>query len=78
MDSWANTDRVYKFRNGDRANRQAPSAQAQTTGFRPTYVNGLGQLIMGDDLRVSELNYIFNDLYAKAAAIDAALTAQGL
>lgn len=78
MDSWANTDWIYKFRNGDRANRQAPSPEAQAQGFKPTYYDSGNRLVMGDDLRVSELNYIFNDLYAKAAQIEAALTAQGL
>ncbi|HCM1949500.1 TPA: hypothetical protein N3A25_003363 [Salmonella enterica subsp. diarizonae serovar 65:z10:e,n,x,z15] len=55
----------------------APSITKQGDGFRPTYIDQTGGLIQGDTVDFAELNYIFNDLYAKAAHIDQLLTAKG-
>ncbi|EHA7667707.1 hypothetical protein JMI76_002441 [Salmonella enterica] len=58
-------------------NTKPPSITKQGDGFRPTYIDQTGGLIQGDTVDFAELNYIFNDLYAKAAHIDQLLTAKG-
>lgn len=78
MNSWAGIPRIYHFPTGEKSNCQEPSAAAQANGFAPTYTNIDGVLVPGDRFSVAELNYIFRDLYQKVAAIEAAMTAQGL
>lgn len=54
-----------------------PSATKQSVGFAPTYTDATGRVVLGDPLDVSELNFIFHDLYAQADNIDQILTAKG-
>lgn len=77
MNSFAMIDRVYPFNGGSYASKKKPSATTQATGFKPTYIDTSNKLVPGDPIDVSELNYIFNDLYEQAANIDRILTAKG-
>ncbi|KJM02313.1 hypothetical protein [Enterobacter chengduensis] len=77
MNSFATVDRAYPFNGGSYASKKQPSAAAQATGFKPTYINDSGVLVPGDPVDAAELNYIFNDLYEQAANIDRILTAKG-
>ncbi|QFH71475.1 hypothetical protein FR762_17910 [Enterobacter sp. E76] len=77
MNSFATIDRLYPFNGGSYASKKKPSATAQATGFKPTYVDASNKLVQGDPVEVAELNYIFNDLYEQAANIDRILTAKG-
>lgn len=77
MKSFATIDRVYPFNGGAYASKKQPSATAQASGFKPTYINASGILVTGDPVDAAELNYIFNDLYEQAANIDRILTAKG-
>jgi len=77
MNSFAMIDRAYPFNGGSYVSKKQPSATAQATGFKPTYINASGVLEQGDPVDAAELNYIFNDLYEQAANIDRILTARG-
>lgn len=77
MNSFATVSRVYPFRGSEYSSTKPPSITKQGDGFRPTYIDQTGRLIQGDAVDFAELNYIFNDLYAKAAHIDQLLTAKG-
>ncbi|MFC2783693.1 hypothetical protein ACHHZC_21895 [Citrobacter freundii complex sp. 2024EL-00228] len=77
MDNFSTVDRVYRFRGGAYPGKKAPSTTKQQDGFKPTYIDIAGNFVQGDQVDSAELNYIFNDLYAKAAQIDQLLTAKG-
>lgn len=77
MNSFASVSRAYPFRGSRYPSVKEPPSVKQTDGFRPTYSDQSGLLIYGDSVDFAELNYIFNDLYAKAAHIDQLLTAKG-
>ncbi|HIC8437253.1 TPA: hypothetical protein ACW7QV_003348 [Citrobacter braakii] len=77
MKSFAKIDRKYPMSGGAVASKKQPSAAKQSDGFRPTYVNAIGQTILGDAVDPAELNFIFNDLYAQADHIDQLLAAKG-
>jgi len=77
MNSFATVKRVYPFRGSRYSSIKQPSSVKQADGFRPTYIDQAGKLNQGDAVDFAELNYIFNDLYAKAAHIDQLLTAKG-
>ncbi|WP_240495694.1 hypothetical protein [Salmonella enterica] len=77
MNSFATVPRVYPVLGSEYPNTKPPSITKQGDGFRPTYIDQTGGLIQGDTVDFAELNYIFNDLYAKAAHIDQLLTAKG-
>ncbi|ENT3633125.1 hypothetical protein ACVQZT_001705 [Salmonella enterica subsp. enterica serovar Newport] len=77
MNSFATVPRVYPVRGSEYSSTKPPSITKQGDGFRPTYIDQTGGLIQGDTVDFAELNYIFNDLYAKAAHIDQLLTAKG-
>lgn len=77
MNSFATVSRAYPFRGSEYSNTKPPSITKQGDGFRPAYIDQTGGLIQGDTVDFAELNYIFNDLYAKAAHIDQLLTAKG-
>lgn len=77
MNSFATISRIYPFRGSKYASVKQPSPAKQADGFRPCYISLSGEPIQGDSVDFAELNYIFNDLYAKAAHIDQLLTAKG-
>lgn len=77
MNSFSTIDRIYPFNGGAFASKKQPSTTAQSVGFKPTYIDAGGNLVKGDPVDVSELNYIWNDLYEQAANIDRILTAKG-
>lgn len=77
MNSFATISRIYPFRGSKYASVKQPSPTKQADGFRPCYISLTGESIQGDAVDFAELNYIFNDLYAKAAHIDQILTAKG-
>ncbi|MNY68974.1 hypothetical protein D3C86_2068300 [compost metagenome] len=45
----------------------------QQNGFKPTFVNPDGTLSPGDQVEYKYLNYIFRDLYQKAADAESKL-----
>ncbi|MCA2401778.1 hypothetical protein CKK19_06355 [Enterobacter sp. CCUG 70166] len=77
MNSFATIDRIYPFNGGAYASKKQPSTTTRSVGFKPTYLDTSGNLVKGDPVDMAELNYIFNDLYEKAANIDRILTAKG-
>ncbi|EOX2030273.1 hypothetical protein ACPD1X_002190 [Escherichia coli] len=77
MNSFATIIRIYPFRGSKYASVKQPSPTKQADGFRPCYISPEGEPIQGDVFDFAELNYIFNNLYAKAAHIDQLLTAKG-
>lgn len=77
MNSFATISRIYPFRGSKYDSVKQPSPVKQADGFRPCYISLSGESIQGDAVDFAELNYIFNDLYAKAAHIDQLLTAKG-
>lgn len=77
MNSFAEIERTYPVSGSAYASKKQPSATAQDDGFKPTYIDASGILVPGDPVDATELNYIFNDLYAQAENIDQILTAKG-
>lgn len=77
MNSFATISRIYPFRGSKYASVKQPSSAKLADGFRPCYISLSGEMVQGDTVDFAELNYIFNDLYAKAAHIDQLLTAKG-
>ncbi|HEY3591914.1 MAG TPA: hypothetical protein VGL07_17875 [Buttiauxella sp.] len=75
MNKFAYVTRNYLFKNGDYPSAEEPSAQLQQDGFKPTFINGDGTFSAGDPVEYKHLNFIFNDLYAKAADMASRLDA---
>ncbi|MCE3116843.1 hypothetical protein LXD80_13675 [Enterobacter sp. ASE] len=67
--------RAYPMHGGDYPSMEEPPAAMQQNGFKPTFKAPDGTLSPGDKVEYKYLNYIFNDLYAKAADMDSRLTA---
>lgn len=67
--------RAYPMNGGDYPSVEAPTATMQQNGFKPTFKAPDGTLSEGDAVEYKYLNYIFNDLYAKAADMESRLTA---
>lgn len=62
---------------GNTASKKMPSSTAKSVGFKPTYIDAGGVLVLGDAVDVAEINYIFNDLYEQAENINQILMAKG-
>lgn len=77
MKQFATVERNYPMSGGVYASKKEPSISKQQGGFKPTYYDEDGKLVKGDPVDVAELNYIFSDLYSKAAQIEHILTARG-
>lgn len=75
MNKFAYVLRAYPMRGGDYPSMETPPAAMQQNGFKPTLKAPDGTLSPGDKVEYKHLNYIFNDLYAKAADMDSRLTA---
>lgn len=75
MIHFANVPRLYPFYGGDYPSSEAPPAELQQSGFKPTFVNPDGTFSPGDPVEYKYLNFIFNDLFAKAADMDNRLSA---
>ncbi|TNV22488.1 hypothetical protein FH968_00020 [Buttiauxella sp. B2] len=74
MNKFAYILRAYPFTGGDYPSSEAPAATLQQNGFKPTFVNPDGTFSAGDPVEYKHLNFIFNDLYAKAADMESRLT----
>ncbi|HBX3306811.1 TPA: hypothetical protein ACTUQ7_001181 [Klebsiella pneumoniae] len=77
MNQFASVERSYPMSSGVYASKKEPSISKQQRGFKPTYYDEKGVLVPGDPVEVAELNFIFSDLYSKAALVDQILTARG-
>ncbi|MEK0247187.1 hypothetical protein QFI66_003465 [Raoultella sp. BAC10a-01-01] len=77
MNKFASVERSYPMSGGVYASKKEPSISKQRGGFKPTYYDEARKLVKGDPVDVAELNYIFSDLYSKAAQIEYILTARG-
>lgn len=75
MNRFAYVQRAYPFKGGDYPSVEAPPSTMQQNGFKPTFIAPNGTLSPGDPVEYKHLNYIFNDLYAKAADMDSRLSA---
>lgn len=75
MNRFAYVLRAYPMRGGDYPSMEAPPAELQEGGFKPTFKAPDGTLSPGDPVEYKYLNYIFNDLYAKAADAERRLSA---
>ncbi|MGK0743587.1 hypothetical protein ACSFCX_03795 [Yokenella regensburgei] len=74
MIKFAYVPRLYPMSDGDYPSSEAPPADMQKNGFKPTFKAPDGTFSPGDDVEYKYLNFIFNDLYAKAADVDKRLT----
>ncbi|WFZ22197.1 hypothetical protein NFK58_12855 [Citrobacter portucalensis] len=75
MNKFAYILRAYPMNGGDYPSVEAPPATMQQNGFKPTFKDPDGNLSVGDPVEYKHLNFIFNDLYAKAADMESRLTA---
>jgi hypothetical protein len=63
------------MKGGDYPSMAEPPADMQKNGFKPTFTDPDGKLSLGEKVEYKYLNFIFNDLYAKAADMESRLTA---
>lgn len=75
MDKFAYVPRMYPLKGGDYPSMEEPPADMQQNGFKPTFKAHDGSLSLGGKVEYKYLNFIFNDLYAKAADMDSRLKA---
>lgn len=75
MNQFAYVPRLYPMQGGDYPSSEEPPAQMQQNGFKPTFTDPDGKLSLGDKVEYKYLNFIFGDLYAKAADMDSRLSA---
>lgn len=75
MNEWAAVSHTYPMNTGDYPSVEEPPATMQQNGFKPTFMNPDGTLSPGDNVEYKHLNYIFRDLYQKAADVESKLNA---
>lgn len=70
MSEWAQVPRMYPMSAGDYPSAEQPPAAMQQSGFKPTFMDPDGKLSPGEPVEYKHLNFIFRDLYAKAADME--------
>lgn len=75
MNQFSYIQRVYPMHGVDYPSMEAPPAVMQENGFKPTFIAPDGTFSPGDKVEYKHLNYIFNDLYLKAADMESRLNA---
>lgn len=67
MKSWSDIPRTYPMSTGDYPSLEEPPALVQQNGFKPSFIGPDGDFSAGDPVEYKHLNFIFRDLYKKAA-----------